>query len=379
MRTKTFNYSTFIFLASYHLLLIIGLPLYFYWKGAPSLSLCLWSLAILACSNLSITAGYHRLFAHKTYQASLPVRLVLLFFGTLSLQESVIRWSFEHRIHHAKVDTKDDPYSITKGFWYAHVLWLFDSPMKINKKTVSDLYQDPWLKYQHEHYVALTTIFQVLVLAFLTSVCQDFWGALIIGTLLRWFLCHHSTWFINSLAHWWGSKSYCKELSAVDNYLLSLVTFGEGYHNYHHSFPNDYRNGIAWYHFDPTKWLIFTLDKLGLASKLKRNSLLSIRKRQILKDQHLLIEKIRSSVYLKKDYLEQKIEHSSQKLLEELSKLHATMKAYKEAKKAAPSNAAYLKDLKKQLKELDYRFKQDWKQWTKLSSQILNLQLALPA
>jgi stearoyl-CoA desaturase (delta-9 desaturase) len=101
---------------------------------------------------------------------------------------------------------------------------------------------------------------------------------------------------INSLAHTWGSKTFAKELTAVDNFFLAFITFGEGYHNYHHAFPNDYRNGISWYHFDPTKWLIWLLEKLHLAKNLRSKDGLVIRANLIQKDLQMVLETLRAKL-----------------------------------------------------------------------------------
>ncbi|MCC5842281.1 MAG: fatty acid desaturase [Opitutales bacterium] len=100
----------------------------------------------------------------------------------------------------------------------------------------------------------------------------------------------------NSLAHVWGSRTYARELSAVDNAVLAFLTFGEGYHNYHHAFAADYRNGIRWWHFDPTKWLVWTASRVGLTSGLRVVQSVRVQKTLIAKDKTLLLERLASEV-----------------------------------------------------------------------------------
>ena len=202
----------------------------------------------------------------------------------MSCQGSVLRWAFDHRNHHAFVDTDDDPYSIKKGFWYAHFLWLMVNPKPIEPKTVPDLMRNKMVAFQHRYYPYLMVLSNALVFLFCGWMLNDFWGAFFLVTWMRIFLLHHFTWFINSLAHTWGDKPFCQEQSAVNNFIISLLTFGEGYHNFHHTFANDYRNGIRWYHFDPTKWMIWTLAKLRLASDLKRMDAYTIKKRMVIEE-----------------------------------------------------------------------------------------------
>ena len=109
----------------------------------------------------------------------------------------------------------------------------------------------------------------------------------------RLMVSHHLTWFINSLAHYWGEQTYSKEHSAVDNFVIAILTVGEGYHNFHHTFPADYRNGVRWYHFDPTKWTIWILSKVGLAADLRRFDSFRIKRRLLTEDRRLLIYSLR--------------------------------------------------------------------------------------
>lgn len=221
--------------------------------------------------GLSVTAGYHRLFAHKTYQASWPVRLFLLVFGAGALENSVLNWAADHRVHHAHVDHDRDPYNITKGFWWAHIGWIFFHPEEqIPKSVVRDLSEDPLVVWQDRYYKYIG-IFVALGLPLIVGLLTGrVLGCLLIGGVLRIVVSHHGTFFINSLCHMIGRQPYSREHSARDSAVMAVLAFGEGYHNYHHSFPFDYRNGVKVWQFDPAKWMIWTLSKVGLVRDLRR-------------------------------------------------------------------------------------------------------------
>jgi len=147
-----------------------------------------------------------------------------------------------------------------------------------------DLLRDPIVMWQRKYYVALTLLMNLGL-----PVALGFWHGDIIGTvlivgLLRLIINHHVTFFINSLAHFWGTRPYTESNSARDNGFLAFLTYGEGYHNYHHIFQTDYRNGIRWWQWDPTKWMINLCSRLGLASNLTRISDFKIQ-REILDTQ----------------------------------------------------------------------------------------------
>lgn len=223
-------------------------------------------------AQISITAGYHRLFSHRTYNAHWAVRLFFLIFGAAAFEGSALQWSLDHRNHHNYVDDNEkDPYSINKGFIWAHFGWLLykkDDQLKDLDKA-GDLSKDPLVMWQFENWLVVGAIFAFVVPSLIALTWGDLFGGLFIAGLLRSVITHHSTFFINSLAHVLGKQTYSDSHSAKDNLLTAILTFGEGYHNYHHEFASDYRNGPRWYDYDPTKWIIKTLSLLGLAWDLK--------------------------------------------------------------------------------------------------------------
>ncbi len=250
----------------------IGVPLYAWLVGFQMSTVVAAVLATGFC-GMSITAGYHRLWSHRAYEAHPVVRFLLAIGGAFALQNSILHWSSDHRMHHAHVDDNEkDPYSAGRGFWYSHIGWMlreYQASRYRDYRNVRDLQRDPIVQWQHRHYLALTlgTNFGIPLLFGLVS--GDVIGSLLLVGFLRLVVSHHVTFLINSLAHLWGRQPYSDANSARDNPFVALLTYGEGYHNYHHAFQFDYRNAIRWWQFDPTKWLIRSLSWLGLAKNLR--------------------------------------------------------------------------------------------------------------
>ncbi|TCB67631.1 acyl-CoA desaturase [Acinetobacter sp. ANC 4178] len=262
---------------------VIAVPLYAI-NHDFSASAWVSMIVLLGISSLGITAGYHRLWAHRAYEATLPLKIILMIMGTFAVQNSILFWSSGHRTHHRHVDdVEKDPYSINKGFWFAHMGWmLHDYPAaEPNFKNAPDLLNDKLVMFQHKYYVPLVILVHTGILLPIGWAVGDMWGVLLLGGLVRLILSHHVTFFINSLCHMWGKRPYTDENTARDNFLLAIATWGEGYHNYHHIFQYDYRNGVKWWQYDPTKWLIWSCSKLGLAKNLRRIPSFNIKKAEL--------------------------------------------------------------------------------------------------
>ncbi len=319
------------------------------------------SAVLVYITGLSVTAGYHRLYSHSTYKINPVMEAVLLFFGTMATQGSALRWTFDHREHHAFIDTDRDPYSIKKGFWYAHFLWLFEKPKPIENRVVADMIKKPLIMFQDKYYAPLMFGTNLLVTLGIGWYFNDYLGAFLFAWLLRVFCLHHFAWFINSLAHTWGVRPFSQEFSAVDNYFISLLTFGEGYHNYHHTFASDYRNGIRWYHFDPTKWLIWTLSKLGLAHQLKKNPSYSIEKKIILDQKQILLDKLQASSSGHKGILEEKITTLTDNILTQLNQVRELRENYRLLKKSKEGEKGRLQELRSQIKMIKKRLKEEYR------------------
>jgi stearoyl-CoA desaturase (delta-9 desaturase) len=227
----------------------------------------------LMLNGVGIGSGYHRLWSHRTYEAHPALRWFLALVGGMALQNSILVWCARHRVHHRDVDDNDkDPYSIGRGFWFAHIGWMlrdYESG-KVDFSLVRDLQNDPVAAWQHRWYWSLAWTTNLALPLLLGWIVGDVIGVFLLAGVLRLVISHHVTFFINSLAHMWGSQPYTDENSARDNHFLALITYGEGYHNFHHMFQSDYRNGIRWWHLDINKWFISTCALLGLAKNRKR-------------------------------------------------------------------------------------------------------------
>ena len=247
------------------------IPLWGYFHGYSS-SLWLFALLFLYLNGLSITGGYHRLWAHKAYEAHWSLRLFYAMWGAGALQNSILIWASDHRHHRHVDDNERDPYSAGRGLWFSHMGWMLrEYREKVDDfSNAPDLQRDPIVMWQHKHYVAITSFMNIVLPAAVGWWAGDVIGGLLLVGLLRLIVNHHVTFFINSLAHYWGTQPYTDENSARDNPILAFLTYGEGYHNYHHIFQADYRNGVRWYQWDPTKWLITLANWLGLAWNLNR-------------------------------------------------------------------------------------------------------------
>ncbi len=252
---------------------LIGVPTFAYFYDYTWVD---WSLfaALYVVTGLGITVGYHRLLAHRSFTCPDWVKAALLIAGGWALENSVLKWAADHIRHHARCDQEDDPYNAKLGFWHSHCGWLFRIDPHRDEKYASRLKQDRIVMWQHKYYLPI--VLSGLALPFIVGFLYKGWvgglGCFLLAGVGRTFFVLNSTFCINSICHLWGEQPHGKENSSRDGWWVSLVTFGEGYHNYHHKYQSDYRNGPKWYNFDPSKWLIYFLSMMGLASSLRRFS-----------------------------------------------------------------------------------------------------------
>jgi stearoyl-CoA desaturase (delta-9 desaturase) len=233
----------------------------------------------------------------------------------------------------------------------------------MNLSLVPDLVRNKLIQWQHKYYVALVILTNGLAFLTVGLITKDFLGAFILAWWARLLVSHHFTWFINSVAHTWGTKPYNKKVSAVDNPIMAILTFGEGYHNYHHSFSNDYRNGVKWYHFDPTKWFILLLHTFGLVNNLRKVNKYIIKKKKMLRDKGVLLEKLNEIVAVKKENLEIMIHDLSERISTNITEIR---KVRTEKKQQKNIDKGKLKVLRKSLRR-------DFISWKKLVKMVTSL------
>jgi len=246
-----------------------------------------WAILLYHCSGLGITAGAHRLWAHRSYKANLPLRLLLVLFNTLAFENHVIEWARDHRVHHKYSETNADPHNAKRGFFFSHVGWLLcrKHPDVIEKGKgldISDLENDPLLKFQKKYYLILMPIVCFLLP---TVIPVYVWGetwtnAWFVAALFRYTFTLNMTWLVNSAAHMWGNRPYDKFINPSQNLSVAIGALGEGWHNYHHTFPWDYKTAeLGNYRANFTTAFIDFMAKIGWAYDLKTVSQDMIKKR----------------------------------------------------------------------------------------------------
>lgn len=357
---------------------VIMVPLYGYYYGYD-LYEWLSFVVLMGFCGMSITAGYHRLWSHKTYKAHPLLRLIFALGGACALQNDVLTWASDHRRHHQFVDNNDrDPYSAGRGFWFSHIGWILRH-YKSGKKdfsNVKDLQRDPILVWQSKHYLSLVLLTNIGLPAALGYIHGNIIASLLLAGLLRLVLSQHLTYFINSLAHIWGRQPYSKNSSARDNGFLALITYGEGYHNYHHTFQWDYRNGVKWWHFDPTKWMIRTLSFAGITKDLKRCSQPQIEKAKLEMQYRIATEKCELLDIPENWRL--KLEQEYEQLLQTLQLWAEHRQAWYEAKGKQLQESLGQWDqlqLRDHYREVQFRLKVQQRRWQHLLKNLASPQL----
>ncbi|XP_038613616.1 acyl-CoA desaturase [Tachyglossus aculeatus] len=239
----------------------------------------LWVIGFYSISALGITAGAHRLWSHRTYKARLPLRIFLTFANTMAFQNDIYEWARDHRVHHKFSETDADPHNARRGFFFSHVGWLLvrKHPDVIEKGRLldlSDLKADKLVMFQRRYYKP-AVLFMCFIMP--TLVPWYFWGeslkhSFFVASLLRYACVLNATWLVNSAAHLYGSRPYDKNINPRENILVSLGAIGEGFHNYHHTFPYDYSTSEYRWHINITTFFIDFMCFLGLAYDRKKVS-----------------------------------------------------------------------------------------------------------
>lgn len=376
------NWVTSTFLISTFVVALITTPLYIWKLGFGPLELSLF-VAMYVVSGLSITAGYHRLFTHVSYRASWPVRLFLLLFGASTFESSALLWCSDHRYHHKYSDMDGDPHdphNIRRGFFWAHMGWMlvYVSPF-LERDNVEDLKRDRLVAWQHKYFVPVAIgmgfVFPMAIGATVTSlqgrgVLAGLAAGFVWGGCTRIVAVMHSTFLINSAAHTFGRQPYDSETTARDSHLLALITFGEGYHNYHHVFETDYRLGTLAWHWDPGKWLIWTFGRLGLANNLRRVPKETIALAKIREARRRVDRKIEG---FHPDRREQ-IAATLTALEERLQELHLQVRTLlsEKSRLARERGSARLSEIEQQLAQFKSDFRAHVKEWKRQRRLLLS-------
>jgi stearoyl-CoA desaturase (Delta-9 desaturase) len=289
------------------------------WTGvtpeAAAIGVGLYWLRIFA-----IGAGYHRYFAHRAYETSRVFQFVLAALSQSTAQKSVLWWAANHRDHHLHSDTELDVHSPRHhGFFYSHVGWIFARRHgETNLTRVADLARYPELMWLHRYELAPSVA--LAVGCFLLAG----WPGLIVGFFWSTVAVYHATFCINSLAHVIGDRRYITGDDSRNNWLLAIVTMGEGWHNNHHAFQSSVRQGFRWWEYDPTFYLLKLLERLGLVWKLKLPT------PEVVQNKHRLGAKVigRAALQVANSFNAERIAQAAAAVLGNsgLSELHARLR-----------------------------------------------------
>ena len=239
-------------------------------------------LVMYVLTVIGITVGFHRLFTHRSFETGNGVKAALAILGSMALQGPLLSWVAVHRKHHQHSDKPDDPHTphasgggvwgVLRGFWHAHVGWIFDSESPGLSRYVGDLNKDRFLCRMDELF-AVWVVTGLVLPAIAGGVLTLSWRGVLLGFiwggLVRIFLVHHATWSVNSICHLWGTQPFKGHDQSRNNAIFGVIGFGDGWHNNHHAFPNSARHGLRWWEIDASYWFILGLEKLGLATKVK--------------------------------------------------------------------------------------------------------------
>ncbi|MCT7957145.1 acyl-CoA desaturase [Laspinema palackyanum] len=256
------NWVITAFFIAIHCLALFA-PWCFSWSALGVMLLLHWFLG-----SIGICLGYHRLLSHRSFQVPKWLEYTIALVGASALQGGPIFWTAGHRLHHAYTEDEiKDPYSARKGFWWSHLLWMiYPRPEFFNKELYNrfapDLARDPFYRWL-DRYSLLLQIPLVVVLYLLGG-----WPFIVYGVFVRIVLLWHSTWLINSVTHLWGYKTFPTEDNSRNLWWAAIFTYGEGWHNNHHAYPNVAKAGWRWWELDMTWWAIWLLKTVGLAKKV---------------------------------------------------------------------------------------------------------------
>ncbi|XP_019872948.2 acyl-CoA Delta-9 desaturase [Aethina tumida] len=256
-----------------HLIGFYGIYLVF---TSAYLATFIFMFTLVAVSGEGVTIGAHRLYSHKAFKATRLLKFILIIAQTIAGENCMYIWVRDHRLHHKYSDTDADPHNAHRGFFFSHMGWLMSKkhPAVIEKGKLidmSDLEADDLVMFQKKYYKPLYFVF-AMFLPIATPVWlwnESLYNSFIINFFTRYVLILHITWSVNSVAHFFGTKPFDRFMLPVESYFVSFVTFGEGWHNYHHTFPWDYRASELGARFSVTTHLIDMLAWLGLAYDLK--------------------------------------------------------------------------------------------------------------
>jgi fatty-acid desaturase len=258
----TLSWTNVAFFGVFHALALLA-PWCFSWPALGVMIFLHWLFG-----SIGICLGYHRLLSHRSLHLPKWLEYVIVTIGALAMQGGPIFWVAGHRLHHAYTEDEDkDPYSSRRGFWWSHMLWIFYPRPEFFeyeqfKRFAPDLERDSFYRWLNRYFLLLQIPVAVLLYAL------GGWSFIIYGVFLRAVLLWHTTWLVNSASHLRGSRRFQVEDNSRNLWWTAILTYGEGWHNNHHAYPNVAKAGWRWWEVDMTWWAIKILHTLGLAKKV---------------------------------------------------------------------------------------------------------------
>ncbi|SES10802.1 acyl-CoA desaturase [Actinokineospora terrae] len=279
-RTLTSRIAVYIFILGPFAALVAAVPLAWGW-GLSWVDIAL-SVFFFYFSGLGVTVGYHRLFTHGSFKAKRPLKILLAVMGSMAVQSPPTTWVADHRRHHAFSDREGDPHSpwlfgtspaaLARGFWHAHMGWIFDNDVTNKERFAPDLMADKDIIRVSKLFPWLTVATFVLPAVLGGLISWSWWGALTAffwAGLVRVAILHHVTWSTNSICHMIGERPFASRDKAANFWPLAILSFGESWHNLHHADPTCARHGVQRGQIDTSARLIWIFEKFGWVSDVR--------------------------------------------------------------------------------------------------------------
>ncbi len=263
--TYNFNKGTAGFFIFLHVgALLVLFPFAFSWSAVAVFFFLHWLTA-----SIGICLGFHRYLTHRGFKLPKLIAYFVVFCGALACENGPIKWVAQHRMHHAGSDTERDPHSAKKGFWWAHFNWMLYTLPEFDDREIlinysKDFSNDNFYRFLDDHFVKIQVAFGFILFA-IGGIPWVVWGI-----FLRIVTVYHSTWFVNSAAHYFGYKTIALKGDLSTNcWWVGIIAYGEGWHNNHHAFPKSAKHGLRFWEIDMTWMAICILRFLGLAKDIK--------------------------------------------------------------------------------------------------------------
>jgi stearoyl-CoA desaturase (delta-9 desaturase) len=279
-QSRTEQIALGVFIAVPFLALVAAVPIA--WGGWLGWSDVVITAAMYWFTGHGITVGFHRLFTHKSFKPNRFTKIALAVAGSMAIQGPIVRWVADHRKHHKFSDRDGDPHSpwkygtdlrsLWKGFWHAHMMWLFDTEQTVQRTYAPDLLKDKDLVHISRSFWAFVLLSMALPPVLGGLVTWSWQGALTAffwGSLVRVALLHHVTWSINSICHTIGERPFVSRDKSANVWWLAIPSMGESWHNLHHADPTCARHGVQRGQLDTSARLIWLLEKAGMVSDVR--------------------------------------------------------------------------------------------------------------